>query len=209
MNKNHHRRIFLLLLTTLSCACAPLIRPEIMPAGYTYHHNDSKAPIGRDADDIGYDYTASKNDQQLKNWYEIAADLVQAFEQENGVLSGQRVSLNTNVSGAFGASFDDALRQVFRQKNVILTLQPRDTDRRLVADSVWAQDSHHVSRSLTRNDDHSSTQNVTPETPVDFSFSLRDQSSGRITTLQRKISGYGYERDIDTVNVPRHAPVPR
>jgi hypothetical protein len=113
---------FLSLFFALAlAACA---NPSPFASGYTYHGDLYKAPPGPEARDIGYDYTLQRNDNVVQIWQIVAQDLVSQLEEQTG-LAAQPVYIEKQENpNAFNASFDNALREQFKQRGYVLSAIP-------------------------------------------------------------------------------------
>lgn len=115
---------FLLSLLVLS-GCRSVWDPTFMPAGYSYHRNDYKSPPGPEAADIGYKYSAAKNEAVLEQWNGAVRDLL-LKARANDLSIPQNAALQTDLeSSAFQGTYDSALREELRARGHVLTADPQ------------------------------------------------------------------------------------
>lgn len=86
-------------------------QPNFTPSFHAYHTDEYKAPPGKTADSLGYDYTPDRNAETLMMWQAVASDL--ADHLDGGLLvSGQDIYLVPHPSrDAFINSYDYFLRE--------------------------------------------------------------------------------------------------
>lgn len=101
--------ICLIAVLVLS-GCRSIWDPTFQPAGYSYHRNEFKSPPGPPADDIGYGYTAAKNDQVLNEWRYALRDLL----QKAPAYPHDLVLVTDLAPSAFQGTYDSLLREGLR-----------------------------------------------------------------------------------------------
>ena len=99
-----------MLLVTLT-GCKTFWNPTFLPSGYAHHRGDFKSPPGPEARNIGYEYSAEANQENVTQWREAASDLVQRAKSEGAIPSGTLYLTTDMAPGAFRNSFDFALRE--------------------------------------------------------------------------------------------------
>lgn len=103
--------------------CELLTNPSAMPSGYTYHGDIYKAPPGPNSDELGYDYSAARNDEILLAWREAVDDLVNTLE-ETGI-AAQAVYIEQPKAGnAFLSTYDNVLREELVSRGYTLGAAP-------------------------------------------------------------------------------------
>lgn len=116
-------RLFMLSLLSLLAlsGCRSVWDPTFMPAGYSYHQEKYKSPPGPEAADIGYKYSADKNEAVLGEWRGALRDLLlKARANDLGV--PQTVALQTDLEqSAFQGTYDSMLREELRSGGHVLT----------------------------------------------------------------------------------------
>ena len=115
-------RAFLLCLTGVLAlsGCRSIWDPTFQPAGYSYHRNEFKSPPGPPAADIGYDYTADKN-QQVQNEWRAAIDSVMTKAMNANIGIPQNVAIVTDLDkSAFQGTYESLLRDNLRANGLTL-----------------------------------------------------------------------------------------
>jgi len=177
-------------------ACKSIMNPTFMPAGYTYHQNEYKAPTGPKAWDIGYDYTRAENAAVLNRWKMVAADLTDKIESV-APLAGAPIFLSSpTLDNAFTLSLDHALREEFRARGYTLAALPSENTIKLKVSS-YDPSFRDTMRSYELNDQEEKDR---PEPPKQVSKELILKVDGLVgdqqTTLVEApyvLPLYGYQ----------------
>ncbi len=113
--------IFLTVVLAIGLTgCRSVWSPTFMPAGYTYHNDEYKAPPGPEADSIGYDYSTQANSEVLQVWRIVVNDLVDQLADQIGTES-QRIYIQPlPQQSAFNASYDHVLREELAGRGYVL-----------------------------------------------------------------------------------------
>ncbi|MEZ5918357.1 MAG: hypothetical protein R3D66_00015 [Alphaproteobacteria bacterium] len=120
--------LFLTAFLSLS-ACRVIADPTFAPSGYTYHQDLYKSPPGPEAADIGYDYSAVRNDEVQRLWQISVSDLLNQLEDQRGEALPDTVYIRPlDHKNAFNGAFDNALRQELADRGHILTDNTGDGD---------------------------------------------------------------------------------
>lgn len=118
--------VFASILVLALAGCKPIWDPTFMPSGYAHHQKEYKTPPGPEAADIGYDYSAEKNEAVLEEWRKAASDLVLRAKAHD-IRPMQPVYLTTDLPhGAFQSAFDHALRGEMQSHGYLLADDPVD-----------------------------------------------------------------------------------
>lgn len=196
----------ILSLSLLSCValglvgCRTLVDPTFMPAGYSYHHDEYKAPPGPEADDIGYEYSAAKNGETLAIWRIAVVDLIDQMEEQNAV-GPQDIYVHRRARhNAFNASYDHVLREELRGRGYTLSTYPGS------ALALWYE-AHEPVDQTTKNMRHYNGDVEQTTYAAGKASESIDRDFVLILTLTRdnalfgkaagvyKLPGYGYQED--------------
>ena len=177
-------------------ACKTVMDPTFLPSGYTYNHEQYKAPPADKAWNIGYDYTSEKNAAVLETWRMVAADITDKLEADSS-LAGTPVFLSSpEIDNAFSLSLDHALRDEFRARGVIVAPVPTEESFKLAV-SVYDPEFKDAIRSYDVNDQ---TDKDLPEPPKEVSkplvikiIGLVDDMSAVLLEEPYELPLYGYE----------------
>lgn len=190
----------ILSYSLLSClalgliSCRSIIDPTFMPSGYAYHGNEYKAAPGPEANDIGYEYSAEKNEETLAIWKVAVSDLIDQFEQESN-LAAQNIYVHRPKSqNAFNASYDHVVREELRARGYNLLTYPGG------ALELWYEAheplyAHAHNKPIYNGDEDRRVFEPVPENR-DFILILNLVNDGALlakTAAMYKLPGYGYK----------------
>lgn len=112
------KNLLVITVSTLALtACDKvLMNPSPMPAAYTYHQENYKAPPAAKAWDLGHDETGETNEEIMALWYAAGHDLLLTLEQETGITAQDVYVAPPKIDNAFTFSLDHALRDALMKK---------------------------------------------------------------------------------------------
>lgn len=116
----------LLIATGIVAACSG--KPGPMPRGYSSYNEPYKSAPGEKAKDIGYDFSAEKNQSVLQDMRYAAQDLVERLD-ERLAFDTDEIYLAAPANNVFYKSFDHLLRAELVHRGYTLALTPENLTR--------------------------------------------------------------------------------
>lgn len=187
-----HILVFSFLILALT-GCRSVWDPTFMPSGYTWHNDVYKAPPGPEAQSLGYDYSAARNEGQVEMWQGIARGLIDSLEAQSG-LSAQQIYIEKPAAvNAFNSSLDYALREELRARGYTLASAPGGAS--LQAQAFAPKDEKlHISQPFN-GDVPQERKPWNPEKESEFVFVLTLLQDGKPVNEVRstqQMPAYGY-----------------
>lgn len=171
--------------------------PGWMPTLYKYQHEEYKAPPPRDVPDVGYEYSKGMNDDVMIVWQAIADNLVTGLEQ-NANLTPRPVYIESLPDhNAFNASYEFALRDVFRQKGYTLVNEPARAVH-VRYEAYRDQDANLRNEIDFNNEEDNFLDPFYKRHPHDFTFVLTAGSDDQLlgqSYFKTQVPAYGYVAD--------------
>lgn len=177
-------------------ACKTVMDPTFIPSGYAYHQDEYKSPPADNPWHIGYDYTREENAAVLEKWRDVAADITDKLEADSS-LAGTPVFLSSpEIDNAFSLSLDHALREEFREREILIASVPSEESFKLAV-TAYDPEFKDKMRSYTFNDE---IEKDLPEPPKEVTktlvikvVGLIDDMSSVLVEEPYELPLYGYE----------------
>ena len=132
-------------------ACKTSMDPTFVGSGYTYHHENYKAPPGDKPWSIGYDYTHAQNAEVLDKWRAVASDIVTQLEATQMTEDKAIFLSSPALDNAFTISLDHALRSELRSRGYQVVAVPDEEALKIQA-SIYDQQNRTTFQSHEFND---------------------------------------------------------
>lgn len=111
----------LFIIASLVSACSG--KPNPMPRGYSSYKEQYKSAPGEKAKDIGYEFSAEKNQSVLQDMRYAAQDLAERLD-ERLAFDADEIYLAPPANNVFYKSFDHLLRAELTHRGYTLALRP-------------------------------------------------------------------------------------
>lgn len=118
----------LLCFSVFILASCGVGNPNPMPRGYSAYDKPYKSVDGKDANDVGYAYSNSHNQEVQQEIVKIADDLVEKLDQKLSFGIDQ-IYLSPAHHGVFDKSMDHAVRTALVDRGYLLSPDPNDAVR--------------------------------------------------------------------------------
>ncbi len=188
--------------------CRTVWDPTFMPAGYTYHNEEYKAPPGPEADGIGYAYSVQANEEALQVWRIVVKDLVDQLAEQIG-MEGQRIYIQSlPLQNAFNASYDHVLREELAGRGYVLASNTGNA-LLLIYEAHVPKDAEQSDKPVYNGDIVESVERKKPESYDEFVLiltALKEEGMVAKSAGIYKLPPYGFKED-DGVNIKFYEPI--
>lgn len=118
----------LLVLTGMISACSG--KPNPIPRGYSSYKEPYKSAPGEKASDIGYAFSAEKNQSVLQDMRYAAQDLAERLD-ERLAFDTDEIYVSQPANNVFYKSFDHLLRAELTHRGYTLSVTPQESKTRI------------------------------------------------------------------------------
>lgn len=176
------------------------MKPSIIPVGYTNTHKEYKAIDGPEASDIGYDYTASKNERVLMMWRDRVGLLVQELEERVEITPKAVYVAQPKEHSPQNATYDFVLREELMRLGYVIARHPDEA----VAlhynvekiDEEWIEFPYPNLETRRYNEDYNYVDNGWEFMRLSLAL-LEDKTELFKLERELRVPTYGYQHEFD------------